>query len=495
MTAGPPGPAGQANMTAGPPGADGAANMTAGPSGPAGQANMTAGPPGADGAANMTAGPQGIQGVNGTPGIIPDSSQFLFLNGSRAMAGILDMAGYAISNIKSIVNPSDAVNLSYLQGHVINSSYLTSVDQTWNTSYDTIANQSTVNASVRSAIVTANDSMRANVSTYVIAVNNSQTANTSTYILAINETWENNLTVVNNSMRNNVSQYVIAVNNSQTANTSTYVLAVNNSQTANLSASNTSMRTYVDSHIGGDMSWNASYYLTSGNVPFTNSTAAAGTVLNRIDNTGFLSFRGSSGLTPGAAMNFYGRNATPASGFEAFTTDINGNWKQAYGIYGGANTAMNLETNNISNLHDPVAVHDASTRGWTLSQINSSPLTTNIPTGGIIMWSGSIASIPACWHICDGTAGTPDLRNRFVMGAGSTYAVGATGGNATHTNTVAEMASHTHDSFTTTNLGAAGTVKTVILATTGGGTGYTGGGGVYGILNPYYALAYIQETC
>ena len=53
-----------------------------------------------------------------------------------------------------------------------------------------------------------------------------------------------------------------------------------------------------------------------------------------------------------------------------------------------------------------------------------------IPTGVIVMWSGSIASIPTGWLICDGTNGTPDLRNRFIVGAGSTYSVAGTGGSA-----------------------------------------------------------------
>jgi hypothetical protein len=47
------------------------------------------------------------------------------------------------------------------------------------------------------------------------------------------------------------------------------------------------------------------------------------------------------------------------------------------------------------------------------------------------MWSGSIASIPAGWALCNGSNGTPDLRDRFVVGAGNTLAVGATGGSTT----------------------------------------------------------------
>lgn len=66
------------------------------------------------------------------------------------------------------------------------------------------------------------------------------------------------------------------------------------------------------------------------------------------------------------------------------------------------------------------------------------------PSGGIIMWSGSIASIPATWALCDGTNGTPDLRDRFVVGAGSSYAVGATGGATTDSITTSSNGAHTH---------------------------------------------------
>ncbi|HWT42807.1 MAG TPA: hypothetical protein VN152_09180 [Sphingopyxis sp.] len=50
----------------------------------------------------------------------------------------------------------------------------------------------------------------------------------------------------------------------------------------------------------------------------------------------------------------------------------------------------------------------------------------------IMMWSGAIVDIPSGWHLCDGTGGTPDLRDRFIVGAGSTYAVSAVGGAVNH---------------------------------------------------------------
>lgn len=51
-----------------------------------------------------------------------------------------------------------------------------------------------------------------------------------------------------------------------------------------------------------------------------------------------------------------------------------------------------------------------------------------VPIGMIIIWSGAWGAIPAGWQICDGTNGTPNLQSRSVIGAGSSYAVGATGG-------------------------------------------------------------------
>ena len=62
-----------------------------------------------------------------------------------------------------------------------------------------------------------------------------------------------------------------------------------------------------------------------------------------------------------------------------------------------------------------------------------------IPSGGIIMWSGAANAIPTGYVLCDGQNSTPDLRNRFVIGAGDTFAVDATGGSAN-----AVVVEHTH---------------------------------------------------
>ena len=65
--------------------------------------------------------------------------------------------------------------------------------------------------------------------------------------------------------------------------------------------------------------------------------------------------------------------------------------------------------------------------------------------GMVIAWYGESNAVPTGWHICDGTNGTPDLRNRFIVGAGSSYAKGATGGEAQHTLIGTETPLHNHN--------------------------------------------------
>lgn len=68
----------------------------------------------------------------------------------------------------------------------------------------------------------------------------------------------------------------------------------------------------------------------------------------------------------------------------------------------------------------------------------------SVPAGVICMWSGSSAEIPAGWVLCDGSNNTPDLRGRFVVGAGGAYDVGDTGGADSVALTTAQMPSHSH---------------------------------------------------
>ena len=145
--------------------------------------------------------------------------------------------------------------------------------------------------------------------------------------------------------------------------------------------------------------------------------------------------------------------------------------------------------------------------------------TNGFPSGGIAMWSGSIASIPSGWRLCDGTSGTPDLRDRFIVGAGSAYAPGAIGGSAdaivvshSHTFSGNPLGDHSHNlttnrtsksgnatpfMLTDPNVGenfngsAAFNTNSVSAGTPSGSISTTGSSGTNANLPPYYALAYI----
>jgi hypothetical protein len=135
-----------------------------------------------------------------------------------------------------------------------------------------------------------------------------------------------------------------------------------------------------------------------------------------------------------------------------------------------------------------------------------------IPVGGIIMWSGSVASIPAGWALCNGANGTPNLLDRFIVGAGSGYNPGNTGGSKdaivvthSHTATVTDP-SHSH-TYGTSSSGVQGNPANPnpfgagpAYYTSTAFTGITvsnsteGSSGTNANLPPYYALAYIMKT-
>ena len=153
-----------------------------------------------------------------------------------------------------------------------------------------------------------------------------------------------------------------------------------------------------------------------------------------------------------------------------------------------------------------------------------------IPSGGIILWSGAADAIPSGFVLCDGNNNTPDLRNRFVVGAGSGYSVDATGGSAdatlvshshtinNHTHSVSGTTgndSHSHTIQSSSSIGGGtrvtsqndtGNTATTssdthahsFSATTGNpsdrGTDLQGSSGTNKNLPPYYALCYIMKS-
>ena len=115
-----------------------------------------------------------------------------------------------------------------------------------------------------------------------------------------------------------------------------------------------------------------------------------------------------------------------------------------------------------------------------------------VPTGGIIIWSGAANAIPTGFVLCDGNNSTPDLRDRFVVGAGNTYNVAATGGATTDSISVSI-------SGTTGASSANSNVRIVSPNSPYAESGHThsfsgSGSATVDTLPPYYALCYIMKT-
>ena len=110
----------------------------------------------------------------------------------------------------------------------------------------------------------------------------------------------------------------------------------------------------------------------------------------------------------------------------------------------------------------------------------------DVPIGGIVAWSGSIINIPDRFVLCDGTNGTPDLRNKFIVGAGDTYAKDAVGGNTTHPHGFTGD-SHSHTIATNARMEPGVGIHS---STAAGST--TGTTDAVSSLPPYYSLCYIM---
>jgi len=151
----------------------------------------------------------------------------------------------------------------------------------------------------------------------------------------------------------------------------------------------------------------------------------------------------------------------------------------------------------------------------------------NLPSGSVILWSGFIASIPNGFALCDGNNGTPDLRTRFVVGAGSDvgghtadgvgwnvlgsgyYAPGNTGGEENNRLTINNLPSHSHTQHEWTVYGDSSSFKSSKRKTGNDGfdavgtlgnnnlpdrfTDSTGNDQPHNTLPPFYALAYIMK--
>jgi len=109
------------------------------------------------------------------------------------------------------------------------------------------------------------------------------------------------------------------------------------------------------------------------------------------------------------------------------------------------------------------------------------------PSGTILMWSGLESAINWRWKLCNGLAGTPDLRDKFIIAAGGGYAKGNTGGSLTHSHSITYPTHHHHFVAVAgikAGLGYDGPTSNTIV---------TGNLLTTNSVNPYYSLCYIMK--
>jgi hypothetical protein len=231
-----------------------------------------------------------------------------------------------------------------------------------------------------------------------------------------------------------------------------------------------------------------------------------------------------SGGATGTATNFNGSaNITiPVTGLNVSTAD-SGILAVARGGT-GVNTSTGTGSTVLS--ASPALTGTPTAPTAAVSTDNTQIATTAfvrdiIPSGIISLWSGTIASIPAGWLLCDGTNGTPNLIERFVIGAAGsgTFIVGGQGGSAnaivvSHTHTATSVVTdngHAHNipsdngvfgsdlgyignfnrQINITSFPVTTSTTGITVATTNASTGSSG---TNANLPPYYALAYIMKA-
>ena len=251
-------------------------------------------------------------------------------------------------------------------------------------------------------------------------------------------------------------------------------------------------------------------------------------------------------ISAGSAAQVAVTNTTSGSHFLAFVDSTSGNED----VRSNSNLTYNISTQEIGGKISSLSNHDtgslsegsnlyhttararaAISASGDLSYNNSTGVMSfSAPSafvsGMIILWSGNTGNIPTGFVLCNGSNGTPDLRNRFIVGAGDVYSPGATGGLNEVEISQAQLPGHNHsfsattgsDSHSHTYVGALWpssgpeqnqsggpedrtnfnyqrtTASDSHSHSVSGTTGNTGSGQGHENRPPYYALCYIMKT-
>lgn len=114
--------------------------------------------------------------------------------------------------------------------------------------------------------------------------------------------------------------------------------------------------------------------------------------------------------------------------------------------------------------------------------------------GMILAWKGAVNTIPMGWKLCE------ELKDKFILGAGTDFTVGSTGGARTHQLQIEEMPAHTHqigkvlapdESKSSGVFHSSDRGKSEFIPLN---TQQIGGNQAHNNMPPYYALAYIEHV-
>ena len=168
-------------------------------------------------------------------------------------------------------------------------------------------------------------------------------------------------------------------------------------------------------------------------------------------------------------------------------------------VSGGATVAGKVTLNGATEINSSLKVKNdinCTNGSFKRNGIDIAP-----PVGMIVMWWGPVNNIPEGWALCNGENNTPDLRDRFIVGAGGTYAVGDKGGVNTVKLTEAQIPAHSHTvAFNARGYAAVINNDNEALWSNSSAnaqnktTGKTGSGAAHENRPPYYALCFIMRV-
>jgi len=237
-----------------------------------------------------------------------------------------------------------------------------------------------------------------------------------------------------------------------------------------------------------------------------------------------------------ALGRFRDENSNPGTAGQILASTGNGvDWIDANttSVANSVNVGVNLDSTNADqfvsffgansgnqpNRVDADFTYNPSTNTLKVGNIiDSSGNASAFVTGMIILWYGDTSNIPGGFVLCDGQNSTPDLRDRFIIGAGNNFSAGNTGGSNSVTLSEANLPSHRHfvvsnslggQNRTGSNVsannqvakgtGAGNLYESYNLASTGSGasagrSSSVGSGSAFDNKPLYHALCYIMKT-